>query len=126
MLFWSFACTGHPGSFAELQPHIGEYATKTNAISGYGHAPNRASKRGAVGFRIKLLGFLLTVIGQDLIAGLGELGTNLLQAVQNDEVGIVHHRAAKFLNVVSAGLLLLRRSAALLLLGDGPTGDRQR
>jgi hypothetical protein len=81
---------------------------------------------GAAGFRKQLLGLLLAVIGQDLIASLGELGAILLQAAQNDKVGVVHHRTAEFLDVVSAGLLLLWRSAALLLLGDGPAGDRQR
>ena len=80
---------------------------------------------GAAGFKRELLGLLLAVIGQDLITSLGELGAILLQAAQNDKVGVVHHRAAEFLDVVSAGLLLLRRSATLLL-GDGPAGDRQR
>jgi len=80
---------------------------------------------GAAGFKRELLGLLLAVIGQDLITSLGELGAILLQAAQNDEVGVVHYRTAEFLDVVSAGLLLLRRSATLLL-GDGPAGDRQR
>jgi hypothetical protein len=77
-------------------------------------------------FEGDFLRLLLAVIGQDLITSLGELGAILLQAAQNDEVGVVHHSTAEFLDVVSAGLLLLRRSAALLLLGDGPAGDRQR
>jgi hypothetical protein len=76
-------------------------------------------------FEGDFLRLLLAVIGQDLITSLGELGAILLQAAQNDEVGVVHYRTAEFLDVVSAGFLLLRRAAALLL-GDGTGRDRQR
>src|SRR5215469_10585029 len=81
---------------------------------------------GAACFRMKLLRLLLAVIRQNPIASLRELGTILLQAVQDDQVGLIHHRSAIFLHVVRAGLLLLRRSAVLLLLSNRPAGDRQR
>ena len=115
------------GMLSELrQPHIGEYVTKTNAIRAHRRRPAAPWNGRRRAFEEGFLRLLLTVIGQDLITSLGELGAILLQAVQNDEVGVVHHCTAEFLDVVSAGLLLLRRSAALLLLGDGPAGDRQR
>jgi hypothetical protein len=84
-------------------------------------APERSGARQV--FEGGILRLLLPVIGENLIAGLGELGTILLQAVQNGEVRFVHHRTAEFLNVVSAGFLLLRRAATLLLLGDGAGRD---
>jgi hypothetical protein len=123
---WVFACAGYPVCSSELrQPHIGEYVTKTNAIRAHRRRPAAPWNERRRAFEEGFLRLLLTVIGQDLITSLGELGAILLQAVQNDEVGVVHHRTAEFLDVVSAGLLLLRRSATLLL-GDGPAGDRQR
>src|SRR3569832_1035684 len=73
-----------------------------------------------------IAGLLLAVVGQNLVAGFGQLGSVLLQAVQNDKVVLIHHRAAEFLNVVGTGLLLFRRSAVLLLLGHGSGRDRQR
>ncbi len=70
---------------------------------------------------------LLPVVYQNLIAGLGQFGTILLQAGQNSQVVLIHHRTTMPLNIVSAGLLLLRRAATLLLrlIGDGPGGNRQ-
>ena len=111
---------------AERKPHIGEYATKTNAIRAPRQTPAAPGNGRRQAFEGGSLGVLLAVIDQDLIAGLGQLGAILLKAIQNGEVRFVHDGTAKFLNVVSAGLLLLRRSAMLLLLGDGRTRDRQR
>jgi len=114
-------------AFFELsQSHIGETIAKTNAIRDPGQTPAAAGTGGGGAFEGGFLRLLLAVTDEDLITSLGELGPVLLQAVQNDEVGVVHHRTTEFLHVVSASLLLLRRSAALLLLGDGPAGDRQR
>ena len=56
---------------------------------------------------------LLPVVFQHLIAGLGYLGTILLQARQNGEIALIDHRAAEALHVARASLLLLRRAAAL-------------
>jgi hypothetical protein len=62
---------------------------------------------------------LLTVAHQYLIAGRVQLGAILLQTRQNDEIALIDHRAAEALDVARTGLLLLRCTAALLLLGDG-------
>jgi hypothetical protein len=124
---WVAHASDIPACFSELrQPHIGEYVTKTNAIRAPRQTPAASRNGRRQAFEDGFLRLLLTVIGQDLITSLGQLGAILLQAAQNDEVGVVHHRTAEFLDVVGAGLLLLRRSATLLLLGDGPAGDRQR
>ena len=96
-------------------PHIGETAGKTNAIRRHEQAPATPGKWAVTGFD-RYLGLLLPVVGQNLVAGLGQLGTVLLKAVQNDEVAVIHHRATVFLHVVGTGLLLLGRSAVLLLL----------
>ena len=63
-------------------------------------------------------GDLLSVIGQHLAAGCGQLRTILLKTRQNDEIALVHQRTAKALDVACTSLLLRRRAAALLL-GDG-------
>src|ERR1700758_1247024 len=91
-------------------PHIGETAGKTNAIRRHEQAPATPGKWAVTGFD-RYLGLLLPVVGQNLVAGLGQLGTVLLKAVQNDEVAVIHHRATVFLHVVGTGLLLLGRSA---------------
>src|ERR1700676_3385950 len=69
---------------------------------------------------------LLSVVLQHLIAGLGQLGTILLQAGQNGEIALIDDRTAEALNVARTSRLLLRSSAALLLLGEGTGGKRQR
>ena len=59
-----------------------------------------------------LIGFLLPVAGQHLLAGLADLRAVLLQADQNDLVAILHLRPAESLDVPRAGVLshpLLRR-----------------
>jgi hypothetical protein len=115
------------GMLSELrQPHIGEYATKTNAIRAHRRRPAAPWNGRRRAFEEGFLRLLLTVTDKNLIAGLGQLGPVLLQAVQNDEVGVVHHRTAEFLNVMGTGFLLLGRSAVLLLLGHSPGRNRQR
>jgi hypothetical protein len=111
-----------PGKF---RPHIGEYATKTNAFRTHKQKARRALEWAPAGFPKWLLRLLLAVINQNLIARLCQLGAVLLQAVQNGEVVLVHHCTAEFLNVMGAGFLLLGRSA-MLLLGHCAGGDRQR
>src|SRR3954452_16892605 len=61
---------------------------------------------------------LLTVVGQHLTTGFRQLRTILLKACQNDEIALVHQRSAKTRDVARARLLLIRRTATLLL-GDG-------
>ena len=76
-----------------------------------------------------LRGALLPVVYQNLIAGIGQLWTILLQAGQYGQVVLIHDGTTIFLNIVSTGLLLFGRATTLLLLrllGDGPSGDRQR
>src|SRR3954468_7671657 len=58
---------------------------------------------------------LLPVAFQHLVAGRRDLGTILLKARQDCEIALVDHRAAEALHVARTSLLLLRRSAALLL-----------
>jgi hypothetical protein len=65
------------------------------------------------------------VVSQYLIAGWGQLGTNLLKASQNGEIALINHLAAVTLNIAGTSLLLLRRAAALLLR-DGTGGNRYR
>src|SRR5258705_9988756 len=71
-------------------------------------------------------GVLLAVVLEDLVAGCTYLGSMFLEARQNGEVALVDHRAAVLLDVAGTGLLLLRRSAALLLLGEGFRRSRDR
>jgi hypothetical protein len=66
---------------------------------------------------------LLAVVFQHLIAGQGQPGTVFLKTRQNGEIALIDHRTAEALNVARAGLLLLRRAAALRL-GDGTGGNR--
>src|SRR5579872_3645226 len=73
-------------------------------------------------FSRQLLRLLLAVVDQNLVAGLGELGTILLQAVQDNQIRLIHDRATVLLHVMSTGLLLLRRSA--VLIGERRSGDR--
>jgi hypothetical protein len=70
---------------------------------------------------------LLPVGLQHLIAGRADLGAILLEASEDGEVALIDHCAAVALNVAGAGLLFLRRAAALLL-GEGirRKGDRQQ
>jgi hypothetical protein len=69
---------------------------------------------------------LLPVVFQHLIAGLAYFGAILLQASQDREIALIDHWTAVALNVARTGRLLLRRTAALLLLGDGSGGKRKR
>ena len=69
---------------------------------------------------------LLTVTHQDLIAGRGQFGAIFLKAGQNGQVGFIHDGTTVFLDIPRARLLLLRRSAMLLLLGHGSAGNGQR
>src|SRR6185312_3952000 len=62
-------------------------------------------------------GVLLPVVLQNLFARRGQFGAVLLQAGKNGEVTLIHDGTAMALNVADAGLLLLRRSAALRLHG---------
>jgi hypothetical protein len=66
---------------AELQPHIGEYITKTNAIPRRAQGKAARGKQGRLAFEGNSSRGLLAVIDQNLVAGLGQLGTVLLQAV---------------------------------------------
>jgi hypothetical protein len=108
----------------DREPHIGEYVAKTNAICDFSPGPRR-SNQASNGPAAATNGCrLLAVVFQHLIAGLGQLGTILLQASQNGEITLIHQLAAEALDVACAGLLLLRRAAALL--GDGTGGNRDR
>jgi hypothetical protein len=64
---------------------------------------------------------LLPVVRQHLSARCAQFGAVLLKAGQNDEIALIHDLAAEALNVAGAGLLLLRRAAALL----GESGGNQ-
>jgi hypothetical protein len=66
--------------------------------------------------------YLLTVVGQHLAAGFGQLRTILLKARQNDEVALIHQRAAKTRDIARARFLLIGRATALL--GDGAGRNR--
>jgi hypothetical protein len=117
---------------ADRKPHIGEYDTKTNAICDLSQIPitsEQGRKWAQGGGRPRVT--LLPVAQQNLIARMGQFGTILLKAGQNGQVALVHDGAAKFLNIVRAGPLLLRRAAPLLLLlllllSHGSGGSRQR
>ena len=102
----------------DREPHIGEYASKTNAICEDRLIPAaplwRRPARDGGGFSRGLL----PVVLQHLVAGFTQLGTILLQAGQNGEIALIDHGAAKTLNVAGTSLLLLRGAAALLL-SDG-------
>src|ERR1035437_9398359 len=65
---------------------------------------------------------LLPVVFQHLITGQGQLRTILLKASQNSEIALIDHGTAVALYVAGAGLLFVRRAAALL--GDGAGGNR--
>jgi hypothetical protein len=114
----------------DRKPHIGEYDAKTNgfcALSQNDPRPERAAK--TVFGRCQRPWGLLPVAYQDLIAGIGQLGTIVLQAGQHGKVVLVHHRATVFLNIAGAGLLFLRCAGALLRwswFGQGSGGSRQR
>src|SRR4051812_45192016 len=69
---------------------------------------------------------LLPVVLQNLVAGGTDLGTMLLEAGQDGEIALVDHRTAELLHVTVTGLLLLRRPAARLLLGEGLGRNRDR
>jgi len=112
----------------DREPHIGEYAAKTNAVCGRPQMPQRrlSSRRRAFrGHDRDASAVLLPVIFQHLIARRGQLGAILLQASEDGEVALIDHGAAVALNVAGASLLLLRRAAALLL-GNGAGGNRYR
>jgi hypothetical protein len=111
----------------DREPHIGEYDAKTNAICDFSQFPTvselgqEPARSGDSGMRVLLL---LPVVFQHLIAGRGQLGTILLQASQNGEVALIYHGTAEALNIARTSRLLLRRAAALLLLGAGSGGHR--
>src|SRR6476469_9588831 len=69
---------------------------------------------------------LLAVVLENLVAGRADLGAIFLEARQDGEVALVDDRAAVLLDVAGTGLLLVRRSAALLLLGEGSGRSRER
>ena len=105
----------------DREPHIGEYAAKTNAIWGHRPMPPRPANDAGNGpcATVNRCGRgLLPVAFQHLVAGRRDLRTILLQAGQDGEIALIDHRAAEALHVTGASLLLLRRSAALLL-GEG-------
>ena len=106
--------------------HIGEYATKTNALCDCSQTP-AAVKLSELQAAAAIIGWgcvLLPVGSQHQIAGLGQFGTMLLKASQDSEVALIHHQSAVALDVARASLLLFRCTATLLLLGDGPGGHR--
>src|SRR4029453_1964716 len=69
---------------------------------------------------------LLDGVLQKLVTGGTDLGTMLLEAGQDGEIALVDDRTAELLDVAGEGLLLFRRSAALLLLGEGSGRSRER
>jgi hypothetical protein len=50
---------------------------------------------------------LLTVFGQNPLAGAAEPGAMLLETVENSRVALVHHRPAKARDVARAGVMAL-------------------
>jgi hypothetical protein len=106
------------------RPHIGEYATKTNAFCDCSQAPTAVKfgeSRSAAAIVMRAV--LLPVVSQDLITGLGQFGTMLLKASEDGEVALIHHQAAEALDIARACLLLFRCTASLLL-GVGSGGHR--
>jgi hypothetical protein len=69
---------------------------------------------------------LLPVVLQNLVASGTDLGTMLLETGQDGEITLIDHGTAELLHVTVTGLLLLRRSAARLLLGEGLGRNRYR
>jgi hypothetical protein len=130
--FWTshVACTSRMR--VDRKPHIGEYDTKTNGFCAL--SQNRPASGAGRKSRLwarcqRLRRRLLPVAYQDLIAGMGQLGTIVLQAGQHGKVVLIHHGATVFLNIAGAGLLFLRCAGALLRwswFGQGPGGSRQR
>jgi hypothetical protein len=117
---WRGTCAGIQAHAGDRVPHIGEYAAKTNAIWAHQRMRPVAGDHAGNGPRTtgRREGDLLPVVFQNLIASRGDLGAILLQAGQNGEITLIDYRTAEALHVAVAGLLLFRRSAALLL-GDG-------
>src|SRR5437660_1066657 len=70
-------------------------------------------------------GGLLIVALEHLIAGLADLEAILLQAGQNGEIALIHHRTAKLLDVARTSGLFLGGTAAGLV-GGGRDGDREQ
>src|ERR1700743_1918401 len=72
---------------------------------------------------------LLPVTHQHLITGGGDLGAMVLQAGQDGEIPLIHHATAQALDIAGTGLLLFRRTAALLLShctgGNRPRQDAE-
>src|SRR5258708_17498141 len=85
--------------------------------SAHAAAPANVPEAG-LARRSAMRGGLLAVGFQHLVAGRRDLGAVLLQAGQDGEIALIDHRAAEALHVTGTGLLLLGRSAALLL-GEG-------
>jgi len=119
-----FARTDHPRMRTEREPHIGEYAGKTNAIRDLAQKKSVRRPRPIRTETTARCGLLVVVL-QDLIAGLGDLLPVLLQAGQDREVALIDHGAAEALDIARTGRLFLRGTAALIL-GYRTAGNRNR
>jgi hypothetical protein len=117
------ARANRPRMRTDREPHIGEYAAKTNAIRD-GSQARAAPRIHPVTARCGLL----VVVLEHLIAGLGYLRAVLLQASQDGEVALINHGAAVALDIARTGRLFLRGAAALrrLLLGYRTAGNANR
>ena len=117
-----------PACLRTRTPHIGEYATKTNAIRTHRQTPATPGNGRWQAFDDG--SSLRAFTGRDLIRtssqALVSLARFCCRQLRTVRSGVVHHRTTVFLDVVGTGLLLLGRSAVLLLLGHGSGGDRQR
>jgi hypothetical protein len=126
------AMPDRPESGMRREPHIRQIRRLNQCkLSVFGHiGPTRrwASAGGLQRYREqRRLGSskadLLPVINQHLVAVRAYLWTVLLKARQNNEIALIHQRAAKLLNVAGAGFLLLIRATVLALaLGKGGAG----
>src|SRR4051794_10611023 len=108
------------------EPHIWEIRGQNQcylATSAKHRARPELTRRGPASAFNSVRAELLTVVGQHLAAGFRQLRTILLKARQNDEVALVHQRSAKPRHVARARLLLIGRTATLLL-GNGAGRDR--
>src|SRR5882724_8976531 len=83
------------------EPHIGEYAAKTNAIWACQPLPSRphsTQKWPSAELTDESRG-LLPVVLENLVAGRTYLGTMFLEAGQDGEIALVDHRTAVLLDV---------------------------
>src|SRR5579872_3202047 len=121
-VFGALHAPGHPGALCGTSAPYRRICHQNQCYPRAWPRQSRPPGTGSGLFSRQLLRLLLAVVDQNLVAGLGELGTILLQAVQDNQIRLIHDRATVLLHVMSTGLLLLRRSA--VLIGERRSGDR--